>query len=123
MSDAVVFDMSGFTPEKAVAKIRDAAQGALYQFGESVMTEAKVLCPVDTGNLRASGHVQAPRIENGDILVTLGFGGPAASYAIVVHEDLTARHTTGQAKYLELPLLQNAPKLKGFVAAAIKRAV
>lgn len=116
----IELDFSKFKPEPAIAKIRSAAQAALYQFAEAVMTESKTLCPVDTGNLRASGHVQAPRIEQGDIVVTLGYGG-SASYARIVHENLTAKHVVGQAKYLEQPILQNTPRLAPFVAAAIKR--
>ena len=117
------FDFSKFKPEQAIATIRDAASAGLYQFAEAVMTESKELCPVDTGNLRATGHVQQPRIENGDIVVTLGYGGPAASYAVIVHEDLAAKHTVGQAKYLELPVIQNTPKLAPFVASVIRRAL
>ena len=118
----LTFDMSKFNPEAAAAKIREAAAAGLYQFGEFVMTLSKEMCPVDTGNLRATGHVQAPRFEQGDILVTLGYGGPAASYAVAVHENLMAQHPVGQAKYLELPVIQNAPQLVVFVAAAVRRA-
>jgi hypothetical protein len=39
-------------------------------------------------------------------VATIGFGGPAAKYAIIVHEDLNAHHVTGSAKYLEIPFKQ-----------------
>lgn len=103
-------------------QIRDRAGAAMYQFGEAVMTEAKTLCPVDTGTLRSSGHVKAPVFAGNDIEITLGFGGASAPYAAIVHEDLTAKHPSGQAKYLELPAIQNAPRLGPFVANAIKGA-
>ena len=67
------------------------------------MAEAKRLCPVDTGTLRSTGHVQKPVIKRGSIEVTLGFGGPAAPM-LFVHENLNVHHTVGQAKYLEKPL-------------------
>lgn len=35
-----------------------------------------------------------------------GIVGYTASYAIYVHEDLRARHTVGEAKYLEKPARQ-----------------
>lgn len=119
----VSFDVSKLDLDKVAPIIRRAAAGALYQFGEGVMTAAKLLCPVDLGTLRSSGHVQLPRFEDGDVLVTLGFGGAAAGYAAIVHENLRAQHPVGQAKYLEVPMLQFAPKLSPFVATAIKGAL
>jgi hypothetical protein len=78
------------------------------------------LVPVDTGNLRATGHVQPPVIAGRGVSVELGYGGTAGpnmrlpaperletgqvGYAVHVHENLTAHHTVGQAKYLETPL-------------------
>lgn len=82
-----------------------AVLATLYQEAEVVMTAAKTdYVPVATGALRASGFVDPPlqTLDGGS--VTLGFGGPAAPYAVIVHEDLTKRHPVGQAKYLELPL-------------------
>jgi len=49
----------------------------LYRIAEQIMTEAKGQVPVDTGNLRASGHVLPPEWIGNWVLVTLGFGGPA----------------------------------------------
>src|SRR3972149_2796765 len=49
----------------------------LYRVGEQIMTEAKRQTPVDTGNLRAPGHVLPPQWINTWVYVTLGFGGPA----------------------------------------------
>jgi len=48
--------------------------------------------------------VNDPIIGDTAASVRLGFGGPAAPYAVLVHEDLTKRHKVGQAKYLEIPL-------------------
>jgi len=77
----------------------------MYEEANLIMTAAKTdFVPVDTGALRASGFVTPPVITGQGVEVTLGFGGPSAPYAVVVHEDLTKRHPVGQAKYLELPL-------------------
>lgn len=89
---------------------------ALYTEGEAIMGHSKPLVPVDTGALRSTGHVQPPKLEARTVRVTLGYGGPAGTdgvsaegagryvgYALKVHEDLAARHRTGQAKYLEQP--------------------
>lgn len=68
---------------------------------EAIRTKAQELTPVDTGALRASGDViqylQTPHSVVGEI----SFGGPAADYAIYVHERLDVRHEVGQAKFLE----------------------
>ena len=87
-------------------KANKALARALFIEGELVMSGAKKLVPVDTGALRSTGHVNIPLARAGVVLVTLGFGGPAAPYAIRVHEDLEARHEPPtQAKYLEIPAL------------------
>lgn len=54
--------------------------------GEQIMTEAKRRVPVDLGTLRDSGVVDGPEIAASVLTVTLGFGGPAAGYAVYVHE-------------------------------------
>ena len=108
-----------------------AAKSALFIEGEETITEAKRLTPVDEGVLRASGHVQLPEeTADGGVEVRAGFGGPAGSgnqggetnekdvgYAVYVHEDLTARHPVGQAKYLEVPVNQ---RRAGFVERVVQ---
>lgn len=84
--------------------IRDLS-GKLFRAGEKIMAVSKRLVPVDTGALRASGFVELPEIQGDRVSVTLAYGGPAADYAVPVHENLQARHTVGQAKYLEEPFL------------------
>ena len=76
------------------------AQG-LFEAGNMIMTDAKRRVPVDLGALKGSGYVTAPTATPGGTHVEVGFGGPAAGYAIYVHEDLSARHPVGEAKYLE----------------------
>lgn len=77
----------------------------LTRIAETVMTASKRdYVPVDTGALRASGFVeQAVQLPTG-AYISFGFGGPAAPYAAIVHEDLAAHHPVGSAKYLEIPL-------------------
>lgn len=92
----------------ASAKKIHAAAASLYQSAEVIMTDSKEnYVPVRTGNLRATGFVHPPEIDGKQIYVTLSYGGPAVDYAIVVHEDLTAHHPHGQAKYLSTPLEQH----------------
>ena len=84
----------------------DAVAGmsmAMYQEAEKIITSAKQLTPVNTGALHDSGLAQFPDHEGTALKQELGFGGVAAPYAIYVHEDMTANHVVGQAKFLEIP--------------------
>lgn len=82
----------------------------IKKFAEEEMREMKRRTPVDTGTLRSSGFVENPKwVEAHTLRVELGFGGPAESYAIYVHEDLEAFHRVGEAKFVERPLNESAP--------------
>mgnify|MGYP000935691953 CR=1 FL=1 len=111
--------------EKALRKLGDKAEFAMKRAltteAEKVMAIAKRLTPVDTGALRASGHVQRPVVDKNKIEVTLGFGGSAASYAIFVHERTELRHTVGQAKFLEQPVNEAARGLADRLAQELRR--
>lgn len=45
----------------------------------------------------------------------------SAKYAIFVHEDLTARHTNGQAKFLEQPARENARVYQNIILKALRQ--
>ena len=84
------------------ARIHQAAKATAYTAGNIAMTEAKEYAPKDLGVLRASGYVTLP---NEDGAVELGFGGPAADYAVVQHENPDFRHAEGGWKFLERALI------------------
>ena len=84
------------------------------------MTEAKRRTPVRTGVLKGSGHVTGPIWHGRDVTVELKFGGPAAPYAVAVHEGVDVFHKNGEAKFLERPLMESAPHLAARVARRIK---
>jgi hypothetical protein len=77
--------------------------------------------PVKDGILRGSGYVELN--ADGELRVTLGFGGPAGAYAVPQHERLDYRHTVGEAKYLEKPLMAAASTLAADLAASIREEV
>jgi hypothetical protein len=52
------------------------------------------------------------------VSVVVGF---TANYALYVHEDLSARHPTGQAKYLEQPFREMAKDLAAMVVTGVKK--
>lgn len=99
--------------EAIAARMPGVVADALYAEAEIEMGEAKRRTPVKSGELRASGIVGQPTYGSyglgKEISVPLSFGGPAAEYALVVHEDLEAFHKVGQAKYLESTILESAP--------------
>lgn len=95
-------------------KIRHAAReldatypSGLRLIGEEIMTDVEVSrpgrgVPRDTGNLASTR-----RVEGGgrvgpfsEAKVTLSFGGAAAPYALVQHENMQYNHKLGEARYL-----------------------
>lgn len=71
------------------AKILESAVGReMYIFAEEVMTASKLVVPVKTGTLMNTGHVELPQSTPQGVIIQLGYGGPAAPYALYVHEAL-----------------------------------
>lgn len=98
--------------------------GALYRFGEMVMTESKREVPVKTGTLRGSGHVEPPEVTPRGAVVVLGYGGPAEAYATIVHEDTSRYHKPPtKAKYLEDPLKAHAGEFEETVGRDVAAAL
>ena len=87
--------------KKAGGLVKGPLPRAMRAVGEIWMTEAKRRTPVKYGVLRSSGHVEGPAWDGKYLTIILKFGGPAASYAASVHENLKAKHKVGQSKYLE----------------------
>lgn len=77
-------------------KFERGCVAGLQLWGESVMaTSKRSEVPVMDGILRSTGHVTRARKVGGVWEVTLGFGGPAAAYALRVHENPRAGKTGG----------------------------
>jgi len=107
------------------------AAAALYQEALVEQKESMKRTPVDTGALRDSHQTSLPKWKGEHLEVTITVGGPAAKYAVIVHEDMEADHTkrgrksgdvgvVGQAKFLESTILESAPFLLARVAARMK---
>lgn len=98
----------------------DEVGRGLYIETEIEVTEVKRRTPVDKGPLRASVHQVGPTRGQGRIIYTLIVaGGPAASYAIYVHENLEAFHPVGQAKYIESVIMESRSHMGARVARRI----
>lgn len=116
--------------QKVADRFPDEVGSALYAEANIEMTEAKRRTPVwnpsrrvpqghAPGTLRASGTVHEPEYQGNSVSVKLSFGGEAAAYAVIVHEDLDAFHATGEAKFLESTLNESAQYMAERVARRI----
>ena len=93
---------------------------AIYEEANVIFAKSQVLVPVDTGVLRGSGGVSAPQMGNTGYFVDIFYGGPAASYALFVHEIIGNYHNPPtQAKYLEQPFMERLPEIQANLARRI----
>ena len=113
-------------------KVHAAAAGAVLDEANLELEMTQELVPVATGELKASGRVEASQ-EAGTIGANIIYGGPAGSgrnavdvdYALAVHEDLAAHHPHGQAKYVEAVVQEEeasgrtAERMVGFVVGRL----
>ena len=98
-----------------------ATARALYSEANKVFIDSQAQVPIDTGALRASGIVTKPYIVGSTATVQISYGGAAAPYAVIVHEDLEANHLVGKAKDLEDPLSQAIPNITKNVANSVEQ--
>jgi hypothetical protein len=110
---------------KGLGEARERAQAAALRAldiaGEQVIGDAQQLCPVLTGALQASGTAEEPAQVVGDgVQKIIGF---KTAYAAAVHENLTAHHTVGQAKFLETAVRNDAGKVKEYLADEVRKAL
>ena len=111
---------------KGGAGARQALFQTLYSEAQIAFGESQREVPVDKGNLRNSGQAHGIKVNRfGDTLeITLGYGGVAASYALIVHEDMTARHKGGtKAKYLEDPIKRRSNGLGTRLLSGVENAL
>lgn len=92
----------------------------IWEEANTIFAKSQVLTPIDTGALRASGGVSAPQQFPNGIGVDIFYGGPAAPYAVYVHEIRGNFHNPPtQAKYLEDPFMQALPQIQSNLARRI----
>lgn len=70
---------------------------------KEIISQSQLLVPRDTGFLAQSAFTETPEVLGDRIEVT---GGYAAEYAVYVHEDLSAFHDDGVARFLAIPYEQ-----------------
>ena len=87
--------------------VENRGMDGLFDAGLQVQRVSQSRTPVDTSNLKGSAYT---RKAGGGVEV-----GYTANYAIFVHENMEARHTNGQAKFLESALRDNASRIVDIV--------
>ena len=100
-----------------------AVAQAIWEEANMIFAKSQILVPVDTGVLRGSGGVSAPDgLGGGRTYVDIFYGGPAAPYALYVHEILGNYHNPpAQAKYLEQPFMEALNTIQKNIAGRIIR--
>lgn len=113
--------------ESLAALARDTpimGREALRETAKIVRREARELVPVDTGKLRNGIRFRVPDNETAVITASSEVGGKHREYAAQVHEDLETPHVNGgQAKYLEVPVLEigSSGEMQRQIAHAIQK--
>ena len=94
------------------------AKKALRQEATVIMQKSVPQTPVEFGPLRGSETIEETKETKTEYELALGYN---TTYAAAVHENLNARHAPGtNAKYLEKPLMEQAPKIAKNVAKRVK---
>lgn len=107
-----------FDRELANELVEKSAMKGLKKLAETILTDAKKLCPVDSGTLRQSGEVKA---SNKNKTVEISFNTP---YALKQHEEMGYNHPKGgQAKYLEQPFNEKIKDAQSTVEFEIGKAL
>lgn len=125
MGNTWSFDLKGDLELQNVLKAAKdetplAVAQAIWEEANLIFAKSQILVPVDTSALRGSGGVSAPQRGNNGYYVDIFYGGPAAPYALYVHEIIGNYHNPPtQAKYLEQPLVQAIPDIQNNLSRRI----
>lgn len=125
MAQTFTFELEGAQELRNMLEVsgRDAGKivgQVITEEANMIFAKAMILTPIDTGALRGSGGVSAPMNMPEGIGVDIFFGGPAAPYALYVHEIMYYKHNAPtQAKYLEQPFMERLPDIQKNMARRI----
>ena len=125
MAQTYTFTLEGDVELQAVLRAAQleapkAVAIAIYEEANVIFAKSQVLVPVDTGALRGSGGVSAIQGSGQGMYVDIFYGGPAASYALYVHEIIGNYHNPPtQAKYLEQPFMESLAQIQNNISRRI----
>lgn len=100
---------------EVLAAIKSEGPKGVRDGAELLLDASNQRVPVDSGELKGSGEV----ISDG-LTAAVSYG---AAHALIVHEDMEAHHSRGQAKFLEAALAEEQRELLAAIAASIKLAL
>lgn len=103
----------------AISKLGNGSRKALMAACEEILGESMAQVPQDTSTLLLSAFWEINGHWKTGWDAIIGYGGngdpvnpktgkPASSYMLAVHEDLSAVHPIGKAKFLEDPVREYA---------------
>jgi hypothetical protein len=125
MAKTYTFTLEGDVELQAVLRAAQleapkAVAIAIYEEANVIFAKSQVLVPVDTGVLRGSGGVSAIQGSGQGMYVDIFYGGPAAPYALYVHEIIGNYHNPPtQAKYLEQPFMESLAQIQNNISRRI----
>ena len=99
-------------------KAREAALAGLEEGAYLIKSASMEKTPVDTGTLRNS-HT----IERDDSAIYIGVGGPAAPYALKIHQDASLTHVVGEDHFLQKAFDQGAEHARDLMKARVDAAL
>ena len=98
----------------------NTCERVMYQWAQTVLTEAKRITPVDKGILKGSLGVNV-EIKGRKVEAEFFAGGPASSYAEIVHDNHELNHAyPTQANFLGQPIENGVPELEKAIQKAIE---
>lgn len=122
----------------AAAQQRAVARGVRLGVGQILLeigARSDELVPFDTGALSRSQRTSVKNKGDGDVEGEIAYGGPAAPYALVQHENQKLSHppkseggspvAPGQGrgpKYLEFPSRQVGKRAEQIIAKSVRAA-
>lgn len=118
--DAVISKVGRGTRKATVAACREISENSLNQVPRDTDTLANSQFWEVTGNYREGWEGKIGYGGNGNP-VNPKTGQRASQYMVAVHEDLTARHPIGKAKFLEDPIREYAAE--SFPRTVIKHVI
>lgn len=108
-----------------LVKLKKEGKTSNKEIAELILQESKNEVPKYSGTLASTQFILEREDDKGTI--ELGYGGPNVKvnpsgqstdkYMVRMHEDLSAKHQVGKAKYLEDPFLRNVLRASSKLAS------
>ena len=103
-------------------EILPVAKEVIYAEAQNILSDSREIVPFLRGVLSSSGRVHEPVMYSDSVLVEVSYGGAAAPYAEVQHENMEFAHAPGrEALYLYTPVEEARKDFGGRLKSRIER--